>query len=146
MLNRESILLSLLLFANSANAIGSDNLELKCLADTIYHEGRSLDIKEQMMIGKVVLNRLNNPKFPKSICSVVYQKAKGKNGRSVRQFSWTANGNKINEPEAYKKILSLAKRLIDENPNVEGFNNGALFFSKPVKKFCHSGKVCHKFK
>lgn len=140
------LFLSLLLSSISSYSHSVNDKELKCLADTIYHEGRGLDVREQVMIGKVVINRLNNPNFPKSICSVVYQKAKGKNGKSVRQFSWTANGNKINEPEAHKRIIALAERLVKETPLLHGKSTGPLFFSKPVSKICRSGKICHRFR
>lgn len=117
--------------------------ELKCLADTIYHEGRSLSETEQKMIGQVVLNRTISDKFPKTICGVVYHKAQGKNKRLIRQFSWTSNDNIIRERASYDKALSYAEELLQGNNNRPV--TSALFFSKGKYK-CNSKGLCHKFR
>ena len=124
-------------------ARNGESQELKCLADTIYHEGRSLSEIEQKMIGQVVLNRTINNKFPKTVCGVVYHKAKGKNKRLIRQFSWTSNDNIIKEKAPYKEALSYAKELLHGN-NHKPITD-ALFFSKGKYK-CNGKSLCHKFR
>ena len=124
-------------------AKGEVNQELKCLADTIYHEGRSLSETEQKMIGQVVLNRMTNNKFPKTICGVVYHKTPGKNKRFIRQFSWTSNGNIIRERAPYNMALSYAEELLQGNNNKPITN--ALFFSKGKYK-CRGKGLCHRFR
>ena len=124
-------------------AKGGESQELKCLADTIYHEGRSLSDIEQKMIGQVVLNRTINNKFPKTICGVVYHKAKGKNKRLIRQFSWTSNDNIIKEKAPYDEALSYAKELLQGNNHKP--ITSALFFSKGKYK-CDGKSLCHKFR
>ncbi len=117
--------------------------ELKCLADTIYHEGRSLSEIEQKMIGQVVLNRTASSKFPKTVCGVVYHKAPGKNKRLVRQFSWTSNSNTVKEKGPYSKAVSYAEELLQGN-NSKPITS-ALFFSKGKYK-CGGKSLCHRFR
>jgi spore germination cell wall hydrolase CwlJ-like protein len=61
----------------------SFNQQIECLAETIYYEAGSESYEGKLSVAQVVLNRVNNYKFPKDICSVVYQKNNG-----VYQFSW----------------------------------------------------------
>ena len=138
-----SIIAIIMMSPMVVEAKNGESQELKCLADTIYHEGRSLSDIEQKMIGQVVLNRTINNKFPKTICGVVYHKAKGKNKRLIRQFSWTKNENIIKEKEPYNEALSYAKELLQGNNHKP--ITGALFFSKGKYK-CNGKSLCHKFR
>jgi spore germination cell wall hydrolase CwlJ-like protein len=124
-------------------AKGGESQELKCLADTIYHEGRSLSDIEQKMIGQVVLNRMANNRFPKTVCGVVYHKAPGKNKRFIRQFSWTSNKNIVKEKGPYNKAVSYAEKLLQGN-NGKPITS-ALFFSKGKYK-CGGKSLCHRFR
>ena len=54
--------------------------EFDCLAKNVYYESRGEPTKGKLAVALVTLNRVEDPRFPKSICSVVYQK---------NQFSWT---------------------------------------------------------
>jgi len=47
--------------------------EQKCLANAIYFESANEPLKGQAAVAQVVLNRVRNPTFPKTICGVVYQ-------------------------------------------------------------------------
>jgi spore germination cell wall hydrolase CwlJ-like protein len=47
--------------------------EQKCLAEGIYFEARGEPEKGQAAVAQVILNRVRNPKFPNTICGVVYQ-------------------------------------------------------------------------
>ena len=76
---KQLLLLILLLVPISLKAV---DREFECLAKNVYYESRGEPHKGQLAVALVTLNRLDNPKFPKSICAVVYQK---------NQFSWTRN-------------------------------------------------------
>mgnify|MGYP003434613088 FL=1 len=54
--------------------------ELDCLVRNVYFESRGEPQKGKIAVALVTLNRVDHPKYPKSICQVVYQK---------NQFSWT---------------------------------------------------------
>ena len=60
-----------------------------CLAKAIYFEARSESIKGQMAVAKVILNRVRDPRFPNTICGVVYQ---GAERRNACQFSFACDG------------------------------------------------------
>ena len=138
-----SIIAIIMMSPMVVEAKNGESQELKCLADTIYHEGRSLSDIEQKMIGQVVLNRTINNKFPKTICGVVYHRALGKNKRLIRQFSWTSNDNIIKEKAPYDEALSYAKELLQGNNHKP--ITSALFFSKGKYK-CNGKSLCHKFR
>lgn len=64
------------------------NKEIKCLQRNIFHESRNQSIVGQLMVAMVTVERKNSPRYPKSICGVVYQ---------PKQFSWTNNKKTIKE-------------------------------------------------
>ena len=55
-------------------------VELTCLAKNIYYEARGEPVEGQLAVALVTLNRLEDSRYPDTICKVVYQKY---------QFSWT---------------------------------------------------------
>lgn len=63
----------------------------KCLAEAIYFEARGESIRGQVAVAQVVLNRVRNPDYPKTICGVVYQNAGWLNGC---QFSFACDDRK----------------------------------------------------
>ena len=50
--------------------------EQRCLAEGIYFEARGETEKGQAAVAQVILNRVRNPKYPDTICGVVYQNIK----------------------------------------------------------------------
>jgi spore germination cell wall hydrolase CwlJ-like protein len=47
--------------------------ELKCMAENIYFEGRAEPMIGKIAIGHVVMNRIQDERFPNTICEVVRQ-------------------------------------------------------------------------
>jgi spore germination cell wall hydrolase CwlJ-like protein len=47
--------------------------EQRCLAEGIYFEARGEAEKGQAAVAQVILNRVRNPKYPNTICGVIYQ-------------------------------------------------------------------------
>ena len=45
-----------------------------CLALNLYHEARSEPLKGQLAVAHVVMNRVNDPQFPQTVCGVIKQK------------------------------------------------------------------------
>tara|TARA_Y100001938_G_scaffold113141_1_gene155173 strand:+ start:3670 stop:4179 length:510 start_codon:yes stop_codon:yes gene_type:complete len=98
---------------------------VNCLAMNIYHEARSQSIAGQIAVGQVTLNRVNDDRFPNTICEVVTEgphrpswKGTGEliPVRHRCQFSWYCDGksDSIRQPHIYKKIRKLANILIRE--------------------------------
>ena len=90
----------MLILANVANAnedvITQDKYpEHYCLALNIYYEARGSNLADKAAVSDVVLNRVNDTRYPNTICEVVKQGEKHANGNMVRnrcQFSWYCDG------------------------------------------------------
>jgi Cell Wall Hydrolase len=63
--------------------------EQSCLATAVYYEARSESELGQLAVAKVILNRVRDPAYPKTICGVVYQGADKGHGC---QFSFACDG------------------------------------------------------
>lgn len=99
--------------------------EIDCLAKNIYHEASGEPTEGKIAVTQVVLNRLKDPRFPSSICQVVYEK-KG----NVHQFSWTSNPNKkITNMVVWDECIAIAKAAM-YTPNIhkELASAKALFY------------------
>ncbi|MEK1851079.1 MAG: cell wall hydrolase [Phyllobacterium sp.] len=77
--------------------------EQKCLATAIYFEARSESVKGQAAVAQVVLNRVRNPAYPKTICKVVYQNDDWINRC---QFSFACEGRKLHVTEPKQWIVA----------------------------------------
>lgn len=98
------------------------NRQLNTLALNIYHEARGEGEAGMQMVGEVVLNRVNHPKYPDTICDVVYQKG---------QFSWVKKmkNHTPKEKDMWELSLHMAERLLDGE--IELYDNGATHFLNP---------------
>ncbi len=62
--------------------------EQQCLASGIYFEARGESVRGQAAVAQVILNRVRNPSYPKTICDVVYQ---NEDWRNRCQFSFACD-------------------------------------------------------
>lgn len=87
--------------------------EQKCLATAIYFEARGESVKGELAVAQVVINRLKNPAYPKTICGVVYQ---NKDMRNACQFSFACDGipDRITDATSWARAQTLAKRVLFE--------------------------------
>ena len=70
---------------------------VRCLTNAIYYEAALEPADGQRAVAQVVLNRVRDPNFPKSICGVVYQ---GWDRVTGCQFSFTCDGALVRTPIA----------------------------------------------
>jgi N-acetylmuramoyl-L-alanine amidase len=95
-----------------------------CVALAMYWEARGEGHRGMLAVGSVVLNRVEDDRFPSSVCGVVYQ-----GGESPPcQFSWWCDG-KSDRPthgELWASSLSIADELLTARPSDP--THGALFF------------------
>jgi|13_taG_2_1085334.scaffolds.fasta_scaffold02541_9 spore germination cell wall hydrolase CwlJ-like protein len=63
---------------------------LMCMALNVYHESRSENLKGQVAVANVTLNRVADSKWPNDVCSVVEQGYT--KGKQNCQFSWYCDG------------------------------------------------------
>jgi hypothetical protein len=81
--------------------------ELDCLALNIYFEARNEPSEGQAAVAHVVLNRVSDPRFPDTVCSVVRQ-----GGERVRyrcQFSWWCDG--LSDRPRNQKVWEASKAM-----------------------------------
>ncbi|MBN8849423.1 MULTISPECIES: cell wall hydrolase [unclassified Sphingomonas] len=80
---------------------------LDCLTQAVYYEARSEPIDGERAVAQVVLNRVRDRAFPKSVCGVVYQ---GSNRNTGCQFTFTCDGSLLRprEPGAWERARAVA--------------------------------------
>ena len=70
---------------------------VRCLANAIYYEAALEPVDGQRAVAQVVVNRVRDPNFPKSVCGVVYE---GWERLTGCQFSFTCDGALVRAPIA----------------------------------------------
>jgi len=91
---------------SAPDPIALTSTDVECLAKNIYFEARGENIKGQLAVGLVTINRMKDERWPDDVCGVVYQN---------KQFSWYWDG-KSDEPTntpVYNKIVLIASTLLD---------------------------------
>ena len=78
-----------------------------CLTQAIYYEAASESTQGQRAVAQVVLNRVRDPRFPGSVCGVVFQ---GSDRRTGCQFTFTCDGALARVPVAavYTRARTIA--------------------------------------
>lgn len=87
----------------------------RCLAEALYFEARGESVRGQFAVAEVVLNRVDNPDFPDTVCAVVHQ---GTGRKYQCQFTYTCDGHKevINEPRAFESVGKVAHLMVEGAP------------------------------
>lgn len=82
-----------------------------CLANAVYYEANGEPIAGQRAVAQVVLNRLRHPRYPKTICDVVYQ---GSDRPTGCQFSFTCDGSlaRAPNPVRWKNAVQVAEAAL----------------------------------
>jgi len=84
----------------------------KCLAEAIYFEARGEEVRGQMAVAQVVLNRVFSGKYPNTVCGVVYQNAH----RHLHcQFTFACDGvpDIVREPDMWERAKTIAAEMLD---------------------------------
>ncbi len=91
--------------------------EWQCLAEALYFEARGETVKGQFAVAEVIMNRVDSPNYPDSVCGVVHQ---GTGRKYACQFTYTCDGHKevINEPAAYDRVAKVAKLMVNGAPRI----------------------------
>ena len=99
------------------------NNDYHCLASNIYWEARNQPFLGRLAVAQVTQNRVENKRYPDTICNVVKQTKFYPSGRidlHSCQFSWYCDG-KSDEPVdtwgfSYEEAFYLAVDFIEERP------------------------------
>jgi spore germination cell wall hydrolase CwlJ-like protein len=95
----------------TADATGRHN-EVECLAAAVHYEAANQGQDGMAAVAQVVLNRLMDPRYPKSVCGVVFQ---GSTRRTGCQFTFTCDGSLSRKPSliAWKHAEEVAEQALD---------------------------------
>ena len=98
--------------------------EQQCLALNLYWEARGEGRAGMLAVGWTVLNRVNSPQFPATVCGVVYQGGE----RPPCQFSWWCDGksDRPREQHSWTAAVKVSSELLRRPPPDP--TKGALFY------------------
>ena len=88
---------------------------LMCMALNIYHGSRSEEMRGQVAVANVTLNRVASNKWPNDVCSVVKQGYV--KGKSNCQFSWFCDG----KPDTPTDTVAWARSVLVANDVMMGY-------------------------
>ncbi len=99
--------------------------EWSCLAEALYFEARGESVKGQFAVAEVILNRVDSPRFPNSVCGVIHQ---GTGRKYQCQFTYTCDGNPevVHEEKAYDRVGKIAKLSLSGAPRE--LTEGATYY------------------
>ncbi len=134
----------MLVLANSVQA--KDDLiteevhpEHYCMALNIYYEARGSNLADKAAVSDVVLNRVNDTRYPNTVCEVVKQgkqKPSWKDPdrmvmvRNACQFSWYCDGvsDEVKDKKSYQKILDFARLIMHNDIQFVDITDGATHY------------------
>lgn len=94
--------------------------EFNCLAENIYYEARSESTEGQLAVAAVTLNRVEDDRWPDTICEVVEQKS---------QFSWVGNVHEKPRGKAWRKAQEVALQALGDKNRLEATHFHATYVS-----------------
>ena len=103
--------------------------EVMCLALNDYWEARSEVISGRLAVGRVVLNRAMDPRFPSNVCDVIKQsKVAGTSNRC--QFSWYCDQktNEVPDSKEWRDSIKIAVALVQKDSSIPDPTGGALWY------------------
>lgn len=85
----------------------------ECLSTAIYFEARGETLRGQFAVAEVILNRVDSPDYPSTICGVTQQR-----GGGGCQFSYVCDGraDQMRDPEAVWRASRIARVMMDGAP------------------------------
>ncbi|MDO0821989.1 spore cortex-lytic enzyme [Desulfosporosinus nitroreducens] len=102
----------------SGKAVGYKNIDTNLLARAVSAEARGEPYIGQVAVAAVILNRIKDPAFPKTVADIVYQ---------PRAFSSVDDGQ-INLAPSASSIRAAQEAISGSDPS-----GGAVFFFNPAK-------------
>ena len=117
-----------------------------CLAKNMYYEARNQGTAGVLAVTAVVFNRVNDPRFPNTICEVVYQGPTRESWKTRKtldkfdaifypiknrcQFSWYCDGlsDEPKDEESYQRFVNYAVGWLDGSLPFLDITDGALFY------------------
>jgi hypothetical protein len=106
-----------------AQKVPDGDAEWQCLTEAIYFEARGESLNGQIAVAEVILNRTENPLYPRTVCGVVKQRGSG-----GCQFSYICDGrtDRMREKQAADLAARIARAMLDGAPRM--LTEGATSF------------------
>lgn len=103
--------------------VPSGDQQWECMRKALYFEARGETLAGQFAVAEVILNRLDSPDYPKSVCGVVRS-----SGHGACAFSWVCDGNSdtMRDPVAADRAGRIARLMLDGAPRT--LTMGATYF------------------
>jgi spore germination cell wall hydrolase CwlJ-like protein len=97
--------------------------EWQCLTEALYFEARGESLEGQVAVAEVILNRVDSPLYPRSVCGVVKQR-----GGGGCQFSYVCDGraDRMRDKTAADRAGRVARAMLDGAPRI--LTDGATHF------------------
>jgi len=103
---------------STGKAVGNKNVDTNLLARCVNAEARGEPYVGQVAVAAVILNRISDPAFPKTVSDIIYQ---------PQAFSSVADGQ-INLPPSADALRAAQEAVNGSDPS-----KGAVFFFNPAK-------------
>lgn len=115
------------------NTVIASTAREECLALNIYYEARSDNLAGKYAVADVVLNRVQDDRYPDTICNVVFQGKVGTEGGTPAlnqcQFSWYCDGKSDipTEEDSWQQAQIVAYNIINHRKFV-GITEGSTHY------------------
>ena len=124
------ILIVFILLIAWNSAFGDDR---KCLTENIYFEARGQGQAGWLAVAQVTQNRVDDKRFPNTVCEVVKQGLTYASGNPIRnkcQFSWYCDGksDEVKDKKSFKKILDFARLIMHNGIKFVDITDGATHY------------------
>jgi len=121
--------------AEKQKAVAQRRIQLaeeNCLARAVYFEARSESELGQLAVAKVILNRVKDPDYPKTICGVVYQ---GSGRRNSCQFSFACDGlpDDVRSASAWANSKRIAQKALAGDSKVAAIGTATNYHADYVR-------------
>ena len=106
--------------------------EVQCMALNVYYEARGSNLADKAAVADVVLNRVNDTRYPNTVCEVVKQGLQDANGNMRRnkcQFSWYCDGkhDRPQDEDRWVEAQSIAWNMVEED-KFRGITEGSTHY------------------
>ena len=103
--------------------IDLSDADFNCLVQAVYFEAGQEIPEGQRAVANVILNRVNDPHFPKTVCDVIHD-----SNANGCQFSWWCDGKSDATPDADRWATSKQAVIDVLDGDYADATKGALFF------------------
>lgn len=125
-----------------AQPVAKGDAEWQCLTEALYFEARGESLEGQIAVAEVILNRVDSPLYPRTVCGVVKQR-----GGGGCQFSYVCDGraDRMREKAAADLAGRIARAMLDGAPRL--LTDGATHFHTRAvrpgwsKRFAHTASI-----